>query len=331
MDLVSEWNKIANAEPGSAARHFGDPHAQFEAARSSAIVTPVTQFALLRIHGSDAQAFLQGQLTCNLDEVTLEQAQFGGYCTPKGRLLANFLLVVTPSGFLMELSADIANDIVDRLRKFVMRARVTIEPENGWRMLGVAGPAAPALLEAEPADPASGRLPVVKQGGAVIVRLRGNHFLVMSPSEDMPALWDKLAQRAQPVGADCWNWVQIRSGVPWITAPTQDQFLPQMIGLDAIGGVSFDKGCFPGQEIVARSRYLGEVKRKLRLGHARGTLHAGDALFSAGQRCATVLNAAPLPEGGSDFLAVVGEQAADQTTQTAEGEIVLWPESARSS
>ena len=331
MEAAIDWNKFAQLRAGEAAPHFGNPRVEFEAARASAVLTPVTQFALLRVHGADAQAFLQGQLTCDMEEVKAERAQFGGYCNPKGRLLANFLLLTGPSDYLMQLPADIADDIVIRLRRFVLRSRVTIEREDGWGMLGVAGPEGAAAIEGELGVLPSGRLAVRGQGSAMIVGLPRSHFLLLAPGRDMPGLWAGLARRALPAGAQCWSWVQVHAAIPWITATSQEQFLPQMIGLDAMGGVSFGKGCFPGQEIVARSRYLGEVKRKLRLGHTQGTLRPGDAIFLDRQQAAVVLNAAPLPEGGSDFLAVAAEQADDRPWTTADGEAITWSVAARDS
>lgn len=321
-DLI-EWNKIVSLGAGEALSHFGDARREFAAARSAAAVTPVTHFEWLKIHGGDAKAFLQGQLTCDLDRVSADQAQFGGYCTPKGRLLANFIILSTPEGYLMHLPADVSTGVADSLRKFVMRSQVKIELDSGLGTLGLAGPAAPALLRRDLAAPPEGRLAVSNVANAVLVRLPGDHFLVLAPSNEMAAHWEVLTRQALPVGAECWNWLQIQAGVPWITAATADQFLPQMIGLDAIGGVSFEKGCYTGQEIVARTRYLGEVKRGLRLGRTRGPVHAGDELFSAGQPCGTVLNAAAVPESGSDLLAVVSGQVDAQTkVHTASGETV---------
>jgi folate-binding protein YgfZ len=277
----------------------------------------------LRFHGSDAKTFLQGQLTCDLDQVTSDQAQFGGYCTPKGRLLANFMLLSTSQDYLMHLPADVSASVAERLRKFVLRSDVRIEREGGLRALGLTGPAASGLLQQELGAPPRRQLAVALHARASMVRLPGENFLVLAASTEMAALWESLAKRAVPVGAECWNWVQIQAGVPWITAATQDQFLPQMIGLDAIGGVSFDKGCYTGQEIVARTHYLGEVKRKLRLGRSRGGVHAGDALLAAGQQCGTVLNAVAVPGDGWALLAVVSEQAEPRSTvQTAGGEPV---------
>ena len=319
-DLI-DWNNIVSL--GAAVLpHFGDPQREFDAARAGAAVTPVTHFELLRVHGRDAKTFLQGQLTCDLDQVTSDQAQFGGYCTPKGRLLANFMLLSTPQGYLMHLPADVSGSVADRLRKFVLRSDVKIERESSLRALGLAGPAASAVLQQELGAQPQQQLAIVLHARASMVRLPGANFLLVAALTDMAALWESLAKRAVPAGAECWNWVQIQAGSPWITAATQDQFLPQMIGLDSIGGVSFDKGCYTGQEIVARTHYLGEVKRKLRLGRTRGGVRAGDALLRAGQQCGTVLNAASIPGDAWVLLAVVSEQAAAQTVQTAGGEPV---------
>jgi folate-binding protein YgfZ len=323
MGDLMDWNNIVSLDAGVAPPDFGDPQREFEAARSAAAVTPVMHFDLLRFHGGDAKSFLQGQLTCDLDQVTSDQAQFGGYCTPKGRLLANFMLLSTPQGYLMHTPADVSASVTDRLRKFVLRCDVKIERERSLRALGLAGPEASALLQQELGAPPRRRLAIGHHARASMVRLPGENFLVVAASTEMAALWESLAKHAVPAGAQCWNWVQIQAGVPWITAATQDQFLPQMIGLDTIGGVSFDKGCYTGQEIVARTHYLGEVKRKLRLGRTRGSVRAGDALLTAGQQCGTVLNAASIPGDGWALLAVVSEQAdAQSRVQIASGEPV---------
>ena len=322
-DLI-DWNKIVSLGAGSGLADFGDPLREFAAARSAAVATPVTHFDLLRFHGSDAKAFLQGQLTCDLDQVSSEQAQFGGYCTPRGRLLATFMLLSTPQGYLMQLPANVSIGVADRLGKFVMRSHVKIERENGLGMLGLAGPAAATVLQQALAAPPPGRLAVGQYANAFVVRLPGDQFLVVAKSNEMAALWERLTKLALPVGAECWNWLQIQAGVPWITAVTQDRFLPQMVGLEAIGGVSFDKGCYTGQEIVARTRYLGEVKRRLRLGHTRGGVRAGDELLLVDKKCGTVLNTASVPGKGSALLAVVSEQADVQAkVHIASGEAVV--------
>jgi hypothetical protein len=319
-DLI-DWNHIVGLG-GAVPAHFGNPQHEFDAARSRAAVVPVTRFELLRFHGGDARAFLQGQLTCDLDQVTTDQAQFGGYCTPQGRLLANFLLMSVAQDYLMYLPADVAAPVSGRLRKFIMRSEVSVEHDTSRCALGVAGPAAPGLLRRALEIPSQARLGIAAHAHGLAVRLPGENFLLIGASDEMPALWTALAQDAVAAGADCWDWVQIQAGLPWITAATQDQFLPQMIGLDVIGGVSFDKGCYTGQEIVARTHYRGEVKRKLHPGRTAGIVRPGDALLAAGQHCGTVLNAVAVPGQGTVLLAVVSEQSTMETVRTASGEPV---------
>lgn len=317
MGHLFDWNQIAGAAP----RHFGDPRRELEAARSTAALCPLGHFGLLRFSGGDAGAFLQGQLTCDLNQVTPSGARFGGYCTPKGRLLADFLLFATPQEYLMHLPAELSAPIAGRLRKFVLRSRVSIESETGLRTLGVAGPGAVDLLRQTIGEPPRMPLELVHYGRVVLLRLPGAGFLVLAPMAEITQMWDRLAQKAVPAGTDCWDWLQIRAGIPWITGATQEQFVPQMVGLDAIGGVSFQKGCYPGQEIVARAHYLGEVKRRLCSGHADDSARAGDTLVLAGRSCGTVVNAAPAPGGGSDLLAVVqiGAETEDLWLRSADG------------
>jgi folate-binding protein YgfZ len=325
MGDLTDWNEIAGHGANAPLSHFGNPQHEFDALRSGTIVSPVTNFALLRFHGSDSASFLQGQLTCDLNQVTADKARFGGYCTPKGRLLADFLLLQTPLGYLMHVPADVSAGLADRLRKFVLRSDVKIERDSGLRAFGVAGPGAAALLQKTLGTPPSMPLAVVRQSSATIVQVPGRGFLVLAVAADVSALWETLARESTPAGADCWSAFQVRGGVPWITAKTQDQFLPQMIGLERLGGISFEKGCYAGQEIVARAHYLGEVKRKLQFGRVRGFVQAGDPLMSAGGQCGTVLNAAPIPGDETELLAVVsfGPSGDDQIeVRSATGERV---------
>lgn len=301
-----DWNHVADAARGAPHAHFGNPGRELEAARSRAVVCPLSHFELLRFSGADAQTFLQAQLTCDVLQVTPTAARYGGYCTPKGRLIADFLLMRTPQAYLMHLPADSRPVLAERLRKFVLRSRIIIEPETGLRAIGIAGPDAVALLRQTVGEPPRQSLESVHYPGATLLRLPAAAFLVIAPQADIAGLWDVFARKATAAGMDCWNWLQIRAGIPWVTAATREQFVPQMVALDAIGGVDFQKGCYPGQEIVARTHYLGKVKRALRFGHGEGPAVAGDALFSEdGQSRGMVVNAAPAPEGGTDLLAVV--------------------------
>ena len=139
------------------------------------------------------------------------------------------------------------------------------------------------------------------------------------PAEKAPEIWDRLVPTLKPVGTPCWEWLDISRGLPWVTGPTQEAFVPQMANLELLGAINFKKGCYPGQEIVARAQYRGEVKRRLRLARVRSDTAPvpGQDLFSddqAKQSAGTVVNAAPAPEGGFDLLAVVQLEAAASST-----------------
>ena len=300
-----DWNQITEAGNGAPHAHFGDLQHELAAARTGAVVCPLSHFELLRFSGADAQGFLQAQLTCDVLQVTPAAARYGGYCTPKGRLIADFVLMGTPQAYLMHLPSDSCTVLAERLRKFVLRAKVRIGRENELRAIGIAGPGAVALLQQSVGESPHLPLESVQYPGATLLRLPGGAFLAIAPQADIAGLWEVLARQATPAGMDCWNWLQIRAGIPWITAATREQFVPQMVALDAIGGVDFQKGCYPGQEIVARTRYLGEVKRVLCFGHSDAMGAAGDLLMSEeGQSRGMVVNAAPAPGGGCDLLAV---------------------------
>ncbi len=153
-----------------------------------------------------------------------------------------------------------------------------------------------------------------------VIKISDSRFLVSTPAPNAASLWTALGQRAQPVGSSCWDWLNIRSGIPVILPQTQEQFVAQMVNLELLGGVNFNKGCYPGQEIVARMQYLGKLKRRMYLAHLSGSgaPQAGDELFSAemeGQTCGMIVNAAPAPGGGYDVLATV--QISTRETQAA--------------
>ncbi|HWA11921.1 MAG TPA: folate-binding protein [Burkholderiales bacterium] len=310
------WAEVAAAPPAS----FGEPLQELATARDGAIACPLARYAVLDIRGEDAREFLQGQLTCDVAKVGPTAARFGGHCTPQGRLLATLLLVGQADGYRMLLAADLADAIAARLRKYVLRARVRIEREAAVQAIGIGGPQSAAAIGRAVGTAPMRDMEAVLYASALFVRLPGDLFVVLAPAADLPALWALLSREARPCGTAAWEWLQVRAGIPWITAATQDQFVPQMAGLDALGGVSFDKGCYPGQEIVARTHYLGEVKRRLRRGHSPAPAQAGDLLLAQGQNRAVVLNAAPAPQGGHDLLAVVQDSAGDRLSlRSADG------------
>jgi folate-binding protein YgfZ len=146
-----------------------------------------------------------------------------------------------------------------------------------------------------------------------VITLSDNRFLVVAAADHAPTLWNTLAAKAKAAGFPCWTWLSVRAAEPTVTPPTQEAFIPQMLNLDALDAIAFGKGCYTGQEIVARTQYRGRLKERLVLAHFEALPAAGDRLFAPSfgdQPCGTVVNAAPCPDGGSDFLAVAQIAAA---------------------
>jgi folate-binding protein YgfZ len=300
---------------GVALASFGDPAAELAAARDAAVLCDLEPLAALRVHGRDAEAFLQGQVTSDVAALASGAAQYSAWCTPKGRVLANFLLRrLNEETFELLLPEPLRAPIRKRLGMFVLRSRVAFdEADTSAVRMGIGGPAAGEAVKA-----AMGSLPSLLRSipldGGELLQVRGARFVGIVATGHAEALWDRLGRSARPAGFRCWKWLTVRSGVPVILPATQDQFIPQAINWDAIDGVSFQKGCYTGQEIVARTQYLGRLKERTVLAHVEQTaVEPGARLFSASfgeQPCGTVLNAADAPGGGIDFLAAAQLSAA---------------------
>jgi folate-binding protein YgfZ len=264
--------------------------------------------AVLAVSGDDAAAFLHGQLTNDVEALRPGDAQWNGWLTAKGRMLASFLLVRRSGDCLLMLPAEIAEAVAKRMRMFVLRSKVKIEDASaGLTRIGLAGPGAEALVAAhwgEVPEP----MRSVERDGALAVRLDAERFVVIAPADQGAALQARLAG-AGLAGPESWEAAAIRAGVPTVLAATQEAFIPQMVNFDLIGGVSFRKGCYPGQEIVARTHYRGGLKRRMALAHvdAPQSPRPGDPLYSSAfgeQVAGQVANVAPAPGGGYDALVV---------------------------
>ncbi|MGH8751615.1 MAG: YgfZ/GcvT domain-containing protein [Burkholderiales bacterium] len=288
---------------------FGDAAAELRAAESGTVLCDLSQFGLLTFAGEDAQAFLHAQFSSDVKKIGLLSAQYSAYCTAKGRLLANFLLWQSAAGFFAQMHGSVLASTHSRLAKFVLRSKVKIsDVSENLVCLGLAGAQAETLIQKHFGRAPQASLGVMHEKNSTLIRLSKKRFEIIIPYSDAPAIWDALSMNAQPAGNVCWDWLNIRAGIPFVSAATQEQFVPQMANLELIGAVSFDKGCYPGQEIVARTQHLGILKRRMSLAHVDAAPQAGDALFSkdsGDQASGMIINAAPAPEGGYDLLAVM--------------------------
>lgn len=305
---------------------FGDAGAERLAARDDAVLCDLSHRSVLGFTGDDAQTFLQGQLTCDVREATRTASRPGALCTPKGRALATFRLWQDEAGFCMLLPQPLAEPVRRRLAMYVLRAKVKVADASADTVrLGLAGPRARArLAEALGADIAAvapGGDAVRGHDGLQVLGLPGERVLVIVPPAVAPALWTRLASRCRPAGSAAWRWAAIAAREPDVLPATQEQFVPQMLNLDLVGGIGFQKGCYTGQEIVARTQYLGRLKQRLYHAHlaldsgAGGPVlpQPGDPLYSDdfdGQSTGMVVDAAPAPGGGVDLLAVIRTDSA---------------------
>jgi len=266
---------------------------------------------LIAISGPDAQPFLHGQVTCDVNGLGPDASRYGGYCSPKGRLLGTFLVWRTAEGFLLQLPAPLREAVRKRLSLFILRSKVkAADASDAFAHLGVGGSKARAAVEKILGPAPAAVHGVTHAADATLLALPGGRIEIVMPADKSAALRDALRGAAKETDARAWELMDIRAGIPAILPATQDTFVPQMVNLDLIGGVSYTKGCYPGQEIVARTHYLGRLKQRAYLAHIEASTapQPGDALYSAGfgeQASGTIVNAAPAPSGGYDVLAVI--------------------------
>ena len=284
------------------------------------VIVDLTHRGLIAVAGPDARTLLQGQFTNDIELVNEARTQLSAWCSIKGRVLALFRIWQRGEIFHLELPAELEGAITRRLRMFVLRAKVSIESaaQDAVRF-GVSGANIAELLAEEhgtlPAGPDEARC----SGECTFVRLRGHRprFQVIAPVDAALALWDRCRELScVPVSVPAWDLLDIRAGIASISAVHSDHFLPQALHLERINGLSFDKGCYAGQEIVARTQYLGRLKRHLRRGalHAPEAPIAGDAILGAiggrNQSVGQVVNVAASGRTSRwELLAVVQDNA----------------------
>jgi len=236
-----------------------DTHITFPAMSDYNVKTiyPIAHLTVLTIGGKDAAKLLQGQITCNVNDVTGIKSSLGALCNPKGRAITTFLLIKTGDAFLMVLPEELLESVKKRLRMYILRSDVTLtDSSDQLCLIGLCYPA----TETEP-------LFATTQNDLISVNLSAtqNRQLVIAETDKAIALWsDRLGNQGfQPENSDQWRYLDILAGMPWLTTETSEEFIPQMLNLDILGGISFNKGCYTGQEIVARTHYLGKTKRAM--------------------------------------------------------------------
>ena len=266
----------------------------------------LTHLGVLELVGEDASKFIHGQLTHDFALLGADRARLTALCSPKGRMLASFIgLKPEPQRVLLICRTDVLEPMLKRLRMFVLRAKVVLRnASDDYALWGLAGSAAQADLAGQ------ALWSVRRDGDATDIRLYPadgvERQLRLQPASAA------AAPQGAPLPLDAWLWSEVRSGVASVGASVSELFVPQMLNYESVDGVNFKKGCYPGQEVVARSQFRGTLKRRAFLVHADGALAAGDEIFAEGdaeQPVGTVAQAAPVP-GAAGFDAVVSLQLA---------------------
>ena len=277
-------------------------------------VAAVTDLGLIAVAGDDAASFLHTQLTNDVEHLRQDEARLAGFCTPKGRLQATFLMWRDAENVFLQLPRAIQAPLQKRLSMFVLRAKAKLRDataEAGREaVLGLGGARAEAALREH-----AGPLPAAPYGKTqgdfgTVLRLADAfgtpRYLWLTSSQSAAAALPALQAQLALGGNAAWRLAAIHAGVPQVSQATQEQFVPQMINFELLGGVNFKKGCYPGQEIVARSQYLGKLKRRMALASLdNAATRAGDEVYASSdpeQPCGMVVEAAPNGAGGADAL-----------------------------
>lgn len=269
---------------------------------AAAVTVPLPRLGVIRAQGEEAAKFLHGQLTNDFSLLGLSEARLAGFCSPKGRLLASFVgFKRAHDDILLVCSRDLLPAVLKRLSMFVLRAKLKLsDASEAFQVRGLAGTDAAAA-------------PWRKTDGT-----DGSHTITLHPAAGQGrALWIAPAETtapALPALSDArWDWLEVMSGVARVSQPVVEAFVPQMLNHESVGGVNFKKGCYPGQEVVARSQFRGTLKRRAYLVAADAPLAAGQDVFhssDAEQPCGTVALAAAHPDGGWNAIVSMQTSAA---------------------
>lgn len=301
---------------------FGNPDRERRIPPQGAVLSNLSDRGLIKIHGEDAESFLQNQLTNDIRNVTETTHQPSAWCSPKGRIIANFRIFKRGDSFYLAVSTDLIEVVLKKLRKYVMMSKVTLEDATESLVhFGFAGEKAEKELqdvldldcktneEACQLVP-TGTSDTLRYKTLSILRLPGTvpRFEIFGELDDAKKLWEHCNVQAAPVSSNGWHYLNILAGLPVITEASSEAWIPQMVNYIAIGGVDFKKGCYPGQEVVARLNYLGKTKRRMyHIEIDTDKLPAvGDAIASnSDEDAGKILNAVINPVGKIEALAII--------------------------
>ena len=269
-------------------------------------IAPISHLGIIRVQGDDAASFLHGQLTNDFVLLDQQHARLAAFCSAKGRMQASFIgFKRAPDGILLICSQDLLTRTLKRLSMFVLRAKAKLTDASAdFQLFGLIGNAVPAT----------------EAPWTLHTQADGSHLVHLYPAAGQPrALLVAPVGTPAPQGTvltpEQWLWTEVASGIAMVSEPVFELFVPQMLNYESVGGVNFKKGCYPGQEVVARSQFRGTLKRRAYIVHADQPLNAGQEVFAASdaeQATGTVVQAAPAPQGGWDAIVSMQIQSAQE-------------------
>jgi folate-binding protein YgfZ len=290
------------------------------------VAADLSHFGLIAVVGPEAQKFLASLFTGDVRQVSPAQGQFTSWCDGKGRILTTFWLFMRSEAYYLLLPKELLPSTLARFRQFLLRSKATISDASGELVrLGLCGQGLmPWLADVVGGRPATARGETRTFGDCTLVALGGDRhprWILVGPATAADAIRKKLQPGFMPVDASAWSLLDILAGIPLVMPETSGEFIPQMLNLEALGGLCFTKGCYPGQEVVARLQYRGQLKRRMYLAYIDGeeVPRPGSKLYGPGtsESVGMVLSAARAGEVKVALLAVI------IIDQKAQGEIRL--------
>ena len=311
--MNSQWNSFLQTQSAGSGENRGVERGRNGADQACALID-LSHLGLIGLEGEDAESFLQGQMTNDVRSLTADHFQISACCSPKGRMLANFLVFRHRQKIVLQMPRDIQQILLKRFPMYILMSRTKVtDASDGLVCVGLLGESAQALLQLHFNRVPATAWDAVQENGFTLLRHPGEtpRIEIVGEPDAMMTLWEKLARSTIHGTSGRWTLEDIRAGIPTLHGSTSESFLPQMTNMDLIDGVSFTKGCYTGQEVVARTRYLGKIKRRMYLARIEGDRcpQPGEELYSAdsdsGQGPGRVVDAQVSPDGGCEMLAVI--------------------------
>ncbi len=282
-------------------------------------IVDLSHLGFLRVSGEDARDFLQNLTSNDISRLGEQSSQYSSLCSPKGRMLASFLVFRMAGDFILQMPKEMLERVKKRLSMYIFRSRVSILDAD-LAAIGLSGSDAETFLESVPESV----MGIAKHDSGIVIKLSESRFEIVTEPEMALSILEKIDGRR--AGKSEWERLEILDAIPVVLPETEGLFVPQMANFELIGGVSFQKGCYPGQEIVTRTHFLGKIKRRMMIAHVDSEIEPspGEELYCGEEATGNVARVAPSPEGGFDILAVIHLENRESEIRLKSGTQLHW-------